>query len=256
MLRWFGSTPLPDPTVVRTRLMALAGMSAPTQPAAEPEDVAPAPRPEPAAGAGAGRALVVIAVVAVLLAGWLTWRAQGGAVSASVVSAGAPFAGAPSPSIAVPPASAEPEVVVQVVGTVRRPGLVRLPAGARVGDAIAAAGGLRSGRSAGLLNLARRVVDGEQIAVGVTAPATPPASGAAGQGPAGSPQPGRLDLNAADQTALETLPGVGPVTAQAILLWRSEHGRFATVDQLREVDGIGPKTYDRLAPLVQVDGRP
>ena len=93
----------------------------------------------------------------------------------------------PSPSIAVPPASAEPEVVVQVVGTVRRPGLVRLPAGARVGDAIAAAGGLRSGRSAGLLNLARRVVDGEQIAVGVTAPPRRPRR----PGPPGRAPPGR-----------------------------------------------------------------
>ena len=79
--------------------------------------------------------------------------------------------------------------MVQVVGTVRRPGLVRLPAGARVGDAIAAAGGLRFGRSAGLLNLARRVVDGEQIAVGVTAPPTPPASGSPGRAPPGRRRP-------------------------------------------------------------------
>jgi competence protein ComEA len=144
--------------------------------------------------------------------------------------------------------------VVQVVGAVRRPGVVRLPSGARVVDALAAAGGVRPGASAGLLNLARRVVDGEQIVVGATAAGPSPSGGSDGTSSGGPPA--RIDLNAADLAALDTLPGVGPVTAQHILDWRKAHGRFASVEQLREVDGIGARTYARLAPLLQVDGLP
>lgn len=209
------------------------------------------------------RALLGIALLAVLAAGWLTWRAQGGDLTASLVTAGVPMATAPPvPSAAPSPGGSGADLVVQVIGSVRRPGVVHLRVGSRVGDAITAAGGVRTGRSAGALNLARRVVDGEQIlvgAVGAAAGAIPGGSGAPPSGTMPGPVPAvpdLIDLNTADLTRLDALPGVGPVTAQAILDWRSAHGRFASVDQLREVDGIGPKTYERLRTLVQVDGRP
>ena len=139
-------------------------------------------------------------------------------------------------------------IVISVVGRVASPGLVTLPDGARVADALEAAGGAAPGAKLGSLNLARRLTDGEQIYVGVPVPAgaRPPAS-APGAGQSGGAP---VDLNSASLSTLDTLPGVGPVTAQRILDWRTEHGRFASVEQLREVDGIGPTRYARLKDLV------
>lgn len=141
-------------------------------------------------------------------------------------------------------------VVVDVAGEVRRPGVRELPAGSRVVDAIEAAGGARPGVDLSGLNLARVLVDGEQVLVG-GAPAAP---GAVVPAPAGAaPAPAALvDLNTADQAALEALPEIGPVTAQAILAWREEHGGFTAVQQLLEVTGIGPATLETVAPLVTV----
>ena len=113
-------------------------------------------------------------------------------------------------------------------------------------DALEAAGGARSGVDLTSLNLARPVVDGEQILVGVA-----PVAGVAGT--LDSPVPGGavlVNLNTADQVALESLPDVGPVTAQSILAWRSEHGAFTAVDQLLDVDGIGEVTLAKLTPYV------
>ena len=145
---------------------------------------------------------------------------------------------------------------MHVVGQVLRPGLVRLRPGARVADAIAAAGGARSGADLTALNLARPVVDGEQVHVPKpgeavsAAPSAPPSpSGAAG---AGSIPAQVVDLNTADAVALDTLPGVGPVLAQRILDWRSEHGRFSSVDELGEVSGIGDKLMSQLRSRVRV----
>lgn len=139
------------------------------------------------------------------------------------------------------------EVVVDVAGKVRRPGIAVLPQGARVIDALKAAGGARRGVDLTSLNLARVLVDGEQILVGV--PGVPGVAaesaqtGAAGTGPL-------VNLNTADQAALEELPGVGPVTAAAIISWREQHQGFGAVEELVEVDGIGEATLARLAPLV------
>ena len=142
------------------------------------------------------------------------------------------------------------EVVVDVAGKVRRPGIAVLAVGSRVVDALEAAGGARAGVDLTDLNLARVLVDGEQILVGV-APAPGIAAGAAGA-PSSSEVPagGLVPLNSADQVQLESLPDVGPVTAEAILTWRDEHGAFTSVDELLEVDGIGEATLARLAPLV------
>jgi competence protein ComEA len=148
-------------------------------------------------------------------------------------------------------------LVVSVAGRVARPGVVRLPDGARVADALAAAGGVRAGVDLSGLNLARRLVDGEQIAVGV-----PPAPDAAGQPPpgasggsaagAGGGPAAKIDLNTASVAQLDGLPGVGPVTAQHIVEWRGRNGRFARVDQLREIDGIGERRFQQLRELVTV----
>ena len=121
-----------------------------------------------------------------------------------------------------------------------------LDTGSRVVDALEAAGGARDGVDLTDLNLARVLVDGEQILVGVT----PPAGVAATMSGASSPVAALVNINTADQVALESLPDVGPVTAQAILAWRSEHGAFTSVDQLLDVDGIGEATLAKLAPYV------
>jgi competence protein ComEA len=143
-------------------------------------------------------------------------------------------------------------VVVQVIGEVRRPGLVRLLAGSRVADAVAQAGGVRPGGGTGGLNLARVVVDGEQIVVSAAVPVATGGSVSDGPGPPGGASSEVVDLNTATLTDLDGLPGVGPVMAGRILDWRTAHARFASVDQLREVSGIGAKTFERLKPHVRV----
>ena len=148
---------------------------------------------------------------------------------------------------AAPSASAAPTVVVAVAGGVRRPGLFTLPVGSRVADAVAAAGGVRPGVSIGLLNLARRLVDGEQVIVGAATGAQPntPAGPAAGPG-------APLNLNTATLEQLDGLPGVGPVLAQRILDYRTRHGAFRSVEQLRDVGGIGEAKFADLRGLVAV----
>lgn len=139
-------------------------------------------------------------------------------------------------------------VVVDVAGKVRRPGVVTLPAGSRVVDALRKAGGARARVDLSALNLARVLADGEQVLVGVAPPAgvAPAAASASGAGSSGP----LVNLNTAAQGELEALPGVGPVTAGKILQWREEHGAFTAVDDLLEVDGIGEKTLADIAPHV------
>jgi competence protein ComEA len=155
--------------------------------------------------------------------------------------------------------------VVDVAGKVRHPGVYRLPPGARVQDAVTAAGGMAAGVDPVSVNLARRLTDGEQLVIGLPAPPEPAISGAGGAasrsggGPAGSGGSaggggpagrGPVDLNTASVEQLDALPGVGPVLAQRILDWRSQHGRFDTVDQLSDVAGIGAAKLADLTPLV------
>ncbi|MFD0891943.1 helix-hairpin-helix domain-containing protein, partial [Streptosporangium algeriense] len=138
-------------------------------------------------------------------------------------------------------------VTVHVTGKVRHPGVVTLPGGSRVADALRAAGGVRGGASSGSLNLARRLVDGEQIVVG--APRTP---GAAGAPAPADPAAAVLDLNSATPQQLEQLPGVGEVLAQRIVEYRDGHGGFRGVEQLREISGIGDRKYADLKDRVHV----
>jgi competence protein ComEA len=157
--------------------------------------------------------------------------------------------GAPSGAAGTADPTAAGSVTVDVAGKVRRPGIAVLDSGSRVVDALKAAGGARSGVDLSGLNLARVLVDGEQILVGEPAPVGLAASAVPSAGAPGGPL---VNLNTASQGELEALPEVGPVTAQAILAWRTEHGGFTSVDELLEVDGIGDATLGQLAPYVTV----
>jgi competence protein ComEA len=187
-------------------------------------------------------ALVVAVLLAAVVAGGVVLHGRPQEVVVPQVVA----TGTPLPGVSAAPTAEASEVVVAVAGTVVRPGLVRLPAGSRVDDAVRAAGGLVAGADPGLLNLARRLVDGEQVLVGVDPP--PGAAPVPGQSPVGGP----VDLNTATVADLDALPGIGPVLAQRIVDWRTEHGRFASVEQLREVTGIGESKYADLAAEVAV----
>jgi competence protein ComEA len=209
-------------------------------------------------------ALALVAAVAAVVAAVGVWLERPRAepvpdlpavtVSASETDASA----APAPTAAATAAAPTPPpgpLVVSVSGKVRRPGLVEVPEGARVADALEAAGGALPGTDLSTLNLARRVADGEQVAVGV--PAAPDAAAVAA--PGGAPRPaaagtpaGKVDLNAATVEQLDALPGVGPVTAQRILEWRIRHGRFTRVEQLREIEGIGERRFAQLREAVAV----
>jgi competence protein ComEA len=154
-------------------------------------------------------------------------------------------------------ATASAVVVVHVVGQVRRPGVRRLPVGSRVQDAVEAAGGPRPKADLARVNLARVLIDGEQVRVPAPGDPDPPLLGVgAGAPPGGSTAGGGasgtapVSINTADLAGLDTLPGVGPVLAQRILDWRGEHGRFTSVDELGEVSGIGEKLLAQLRPLV------
>ncbi len=262
-------TGLPGEEAVRDRWVrdgpSDASAVAPDGPSAVPAAPGAATRPGDArhgAGGGTGvldawraarvdpgrRGLVVLALVGLLAA----------ALSAGVVLRGRPSpvpapdvvrSGAPVPGSA---GGASPgpggEVVVSVGGRVAHPGLLRLPAGSRVDDAVRAAGGAAPDADLTGLNLARRLVDGEQVLVGV-----PPGTGVAAPGGAGGAGArGLVDLNTATTADLDALPGVGPVLAQRIVDWRTEHGRFGSVDQLREVEGIGESKYAQIKAKVAV----
>jgi competence protein ComEA len=179
--------------------------------------------------------------------------AAGPGPSATVVATGTPASGVPdAPPVAATTAPGPAELVVHVAGRVRAPGVVHLPLGSRVLDAVEAAGGADDGVDLSGLNLARLVADGEQVLVGV---APPPSAAMIPAGPPGGPATadgGPIDLNTATADLLDTLPGVGPTLAGRILEWREQHGRFSSVDELLEVSGIGPKTFAELEPLVTV----
>lgn len=235
-------------------------------------------------------AILAVVVLVAMVFGVRVWMAGGadGAVVGSRAGAGAEPTGVSrgtstlsraSPSASVAGSTAKPAdpgamgsatvgpLVVHVVGQVARPGVYRMAAGARVGDAVTAAGGASRTADLSAVNLARVLVDGEQIVVpkpgeavagpgagsGAVSGAT---GGGAGGGGAGGgaggvgAAGGTVSLNSADLSALDTLPGVGPVLAQRILDWRTEHGRFTSVEELGEVSGIGEKLLAQLTPKV------
>ncbi|MFF8920280.1 helix-hairpin-helix domain-containing protein [Streptomyces albidoflavus] len=204
-------------------------------------------------------ALVVVVLVAVVWAAQHFWTGRPepvrvpeavaqGATEVPGAAGGPAATGLPSPPTGAPPSPSAGPLVVDVSGKVARPGVHRLPAGSRVEDALEAAGGVRPGTDTSGLNRARLLTDGEQVTVGVDpAPGAGPAPGAPGQGAAAGP----LSLGTATAEQLETLPGVGPVLAAAIIAYRTENGGFRSVDQLREVRGIGDRRFEDLRELVR-----
>lgn len=278
-----GTGPAPD-DVAALRARLREGRARPVR---APADHLDPGEPGPRTGRGwavTSRTAVVAVIVLALVATALVVRALGarpgdvvtlpagtgdlvtGASTTGVPTSGGPAGGTPTTGEASPtpveqdpaPAPAAPglpaTLVVHVVGAVREPGVVRLPDGARVVDAIDAAGGLRRDADADRLNLARTVVDGEQVAVPAEGEELPVAAGPEGQ-PAGADlRQGAgtdlVDVNAADAALLETLPGVGPVLAARIVEHRLAHGPFSDLASLRAVSGIGPALSARLADLV------
>ncbi|MFI6860699.1 helix-hairpin-helix domain-containing protein [Streptomyces sp. NPDC050421] len=215
-------------------------------------------------------ALTVVLVAAAVFAATHFWSARPGSVPApervgeaahlpvaetdvdgDTGTADTGGAATPDPSPGTPPAAGPGgQVVVDVSGKVKRPGIHRLPSGARVADALRVAGGARPGVDLDNLNRARVLTDGEQIIVG--APPGPPAAGGTGGGtgpPAAAAGP--VSLSTATVEQLDTLPGVGPVLAQHIVDYRTQHGGFRSVDELREVNGIGDRRFADLRPLVR-----
>lgn len=210
--------------------------------------------------------VVGLLLVALVGAGWALLRARPVALATVTTSSGSVTA-EPTGSTAAPvptgspsgSATATPEIVVHVLGAVRKPGVVSLPDRSRVEDAITACGGLTRDADTAELNLAQVLADGQQVIIGnrdepegqVRDQSGPGASTTGSSGTTAGPG-APLDLNTATLDQLDTLPGVGPVTAGKIIAWRDAHGRFSRVEELQEVDGIGPKTYAELAPLVKV----
>jgi competence protein ComEA len=184
-------------------------------------------------------ALVVVPLVALLSVAGSRLAGVGASQGPSTV---APLASARSDGGSAA-ADAAPRLVVHVVGAVRRAGLFRLPEGARVADALARAGGPTAKADVSAVNLAAPLVDGQQVIV--------PRRGPPGSSQVGVPVAGaKVSLANATVDQLDELPGIGPVTAQKIVDWRSTHGPFRSVDDLDAVPGIGPARIEQLRDLV------
>lgn len=211
---------------------------------------------------------LVLALVAAGAAWWLVRPPAHARIEDLLPRAGASGTGATGPSvvgasgaatgIAVATTTAAPGLVVHVVGAVRAPGVVRVPTGARVLDAVDAAGGLLPDADVARVNLAARLVDGQRVAVPAVGEPVPVAVDATGGAPAGAGAPGvaspaaPIDLNEATEAQLETLPGIGPATAAAIVAHRTQHGPFRSVDALTDVRGIGPAKLEQLRAYLVV----
>ncbi|MFA1701569.1 ComEA family DNA-binding protein [Mycobacterium intracellulare] len=213
--------------------------------------------------------LAIVAALAVLVTVFTLVRDRPAPVMSAKLPPVEKVSTASPRSSASPAAEPDHPVVVSVVGLVHTPGLVTLAPGARIADALQAAGGAVNGADTIGLNMARPLGDGEQIVVGLApAPGQPTALGssvASGSTPtskAPPPRPGSgsvkpkageaVNLNTATVQELDALPGVGPVTAAAIVAWRQANGRFTSVDQLADVEGIGPARLEKLRALVRV----
>ncbi|PTR32014.1 competence protein ComEA [Rhodococcus sp. OK519] len=235
----------------------------------EPEDLPPhrAGRARLTPGRRGAAALVLVGLVAAGVAAATVWRdrpTEQAVPPLPVVEVhqadigGARSMDAPPATTTVAP-DANAQLIVSVVGLVNQAGLVHLPPGSRIADALAAAGGARPGADVLGLNMAERVDDGDQILVGaapIDGGATTVGSARVGTS-AGSGVPGtatggagKVNLNTAGEAELDALPGVGPVTAAAIVSWRQTNGKFSAVEQLGEVDGIGPARLAKLRDLV------
>ncbi|MFI6157314.1 helix-hairpin-helix domain-containing protein [Kitasatospora sp. NPDC051170] len=246
---------------VRLRMAALLPPSPEVPPAVEPvpvvEPVSAAARLRFASAlaldrrAVAGLTILLLFAVGYAVQHFWLGRPEAVAVPAMVAASVEPSAVVVGGESAGEPA-APVTLVVDVGGRVRTPGLHTLPGGSRVADALRAAGGALPEADTGNLNLARMLTDGEQILVGEPGAGAAPAVGAvSGAGPPGAvASRAPVSLNRATLEQLDALPGVGPTLAQRILAYRASHGSFRSVDQLRQVSGIGARTYAELRPLL------
>ena len=196
--------------------------------------------------------LVVIAVAVAAVAVGATLAVTRGGIASSRgpdVALSLPRADRGDDTATASPTTTSGEVHVHAAGAVARPGVVTVPGGSRVTDVVAAAGGPAPDADLDQVNLAALVTDGERVYIprhGGTALAVTSGGGGAAAGD------GIVNLNDADETALETLPGVGPATAKAIIDYRTQHGRFRTVDDLLNVRGIGPSKLSQIKPHARV----
>lgn len=227
-----------------------------TDPLAALEGARARPRSRIAVGAA-----VVLFVVAVAVSAVVSFASGGGgpqgemeAPAASIDDVGEAAAGDSAGAAgSAPGGGADATILVHVLGAVSEPGIVELAPGARVVDAVAAAGGLADEADAGGVNLARVLVDGEQLVVPKVGEAPPPAAAATGgHAAAAASGGGRVSLNQADVAALDTLPRIGPALAQRIIDWREANGPFTDVSQLLEVAGIGDAVYSGVVDLVSL----
>ncbi|GGI48406.1 competence protein ComEA [Agromyces flavus] len=228
------------------------------EPVADPLAALDGSRARPRARVAVGAA-VALFVVAVAVSAIVSFAGGGGGAQGEIVPAvsvdgtgevdsnGATAAGDETGGAAV--------ILVHVLGAVAEPGIVELASGSRVVDAVAAAGGLTPEADPGGVNLARALVDGEQLVVPKVGEVPPPAAGSGGADAVGAPGAagsGRVSLNSADVAALDTLPRIGPALAQRIIDWREVNGPFTDVSQLLEVAGIGDAVYSGLVDLVSL----
>ena len=223
------------------------------------------------------RAAALVGILAAVLGACFWWQAGTGGAHVAALNEAAPAAEEVSGQEASAPAAAADlvpsgeeaspgpgSITVHVAGAVARPGVVQLPAGSRLHQAIAAAGGATEIADPNRLNLAAVLEDGQKVLVpirgepdqaeaptGGGAPAPGSAAGGTG-GTASGTGGGKVNINTAGVEELGTLPRVGPVLAQRIVDWRQQHGRFKTVQELDAVDGIGPKLLAALLPLVGI----
>lgn len=219
------------------------------------DDLVPGNRPVPT------RVVIVAvaAVVVVAVVGLIIFTALKQSPEPAGEAAGAAEPGPPAATgIGTPQNSQAEDVTVHVAGEVKKPGVLTLPAGSRITDAVQAAGGLTKDADPSALNLAQPLNDGEQIKVPKvgepvgSGEAPGSTSGASGETSGGSTGGGKINVNTASEKELQELPGVGPATSEAIVKHREEHGRFESVEQLEDVPGIGPAILERLTPLVTV----
>jgi competence protein ComEA len=197
---------------------------------------------------------VIAAVAVIAVGGFVLFRprpAPAPEVSLPYADGAAPSPSAPSSGGGVTSTTEVTMVFVHAAGAVNAPGVYQVPSDARLADVVRAAGGATADADLDRVNLAAPVEDGQQLYVPRLGEATPPVPAGAGLGESSeSPRP--VDVNTADVGELESLPGVGPATAAAIVAYRDEHGPFATVDQLLEVPGIGEAKLAQLRDLVTV----
>ncbi|PRZ31404.1 competence protein ComEA [Antricoccus suffuscus] len=240
-----------DQSIERVRSILGSDDGSIDEPVSEAE-AQPEPRPRLVADRRSVLAFVITAVVAAVIASAVTWfsRPTSEPVSPPALSAATNTrtSGTEAPQSEASP-SAAATIVVSVIGYVATPGLVTLPEGSRVADAIAACGGISPGADLTTVNLARVLSDGEQIAVGVPGGAQASAT-QGGTAPTGTGA--KVNINTASAEDFDSLPGIGPVIATRIIDFRTKNGKFKSVEDLSNVSGIGPSIMGSIKDLVTV----